>query len=156
MNLYPSLTHRLKTQHESLLVIIENVSKENLESNPTPGKWSIKDTIAHLAKYQPLFISRMHQILEHDGIAFDRYNADLDPDFPEWQNRDVNDLLSQISADRKNIIELITSLQPEQLSRIGIHSKYGKLSVSDWTEFFLLHEAHHLFTVFQLVKTASL
>jgi hypothetical protein len=152
MELYPSLIDRLKTQHEALPIIISNLSKSKLELNPVPGKWSIKDNIAHLAKYQPLFIERMHKILNNDGVAFERYSADLDPEFPAWQIRETDDLLIQISIDRKLIQALITGLQPEQLSRTGIHPLYGKLTIVDWTEFFLLHEAHHLFTVFKLVR----
>ena len=152
MNLYPSLTDRLKTQHESLPVLIANIDKAHLELNPVPGKWSIKDNIAHLAKYQPLFIERMNKILANDGIAFDRYNAALDPEFPAWQIRETEDLLIQLSIDRKIIQALILGLQPEQLSRTGIHPKFGKLTIVGWTEFFLLHEAHHLFAIFQLAK----
>jgi hypothetical protein len=152
MTLYPSLIGRLKTQHESLPVIIANLNHIQLEQNPVPGKWSIKDNIAHLACYQPMFIARMHRILERDGVAFERYNADIDPGFPDWQSRNVDDLLNQIVIDRQTIINLIISLQPEQLGRTGIHPKYGKLTIAEWAEFFLLHEAHHLFTVFQLVE----
>jgi hypothetical protein len=44
-------------------------------------------------------------------------------------------------------------LSPDKLDRTGIHPKYGKLNIIDWTEFFLLHEAHHLFAIFQLTHT---
>ncbi|HTD99086.1 MAG TPA: DinB family protein [Mucilaginibacter sp.] len=152
MSLYPSLISRLKTQHESLPVIIAKLNQTQLEQNPVPGKWSIKDNIAHLACYQPMFIARMHRIEEQDGVTFDRYSADIDPEFPGWQSRNVDDLLNQIAIDRETIINLITSLQPQQLSRTGIHPKYGKLTMTEWAEFFLLHEAHHLFTIFQLVE----
>jgi len=151
MTLYPALISRLKTQHESLPVIIANLNQTQLEQNPVPGKWSIRDNIAHLACYQPMFIARMHRILEQDGVTFDRYNADIDPEFPDWQKRGVDDLLNQIAIDRQTIISLITNLQPKQLSRTGIHPKYGKLTIAEWAEFFLLHEAHHLFAIFQLV-----
>ena len=152
MNLYPSLTDRLKTQHESIPMLIVNA---DLERHPAPGKWSIKDNIAHLARYQPIFINRVHEILKHDGISFERYNADLDPEFPAWQTREVNDLLKQIAIDRQTIITLINSLTTEQLGRTGIHPKFGKLTMVEWPEFFLLHEAHHLFAIFQLAKAAA-
>jgi uncharacterized damage-inducible protein DinB len=155
MNLYPSLTGRLKTQHESISMLIANITNADLERNPAPGKWSIRDNIAHLARYQPIFIDRIHEILKHDGILFERYNADLDPEFPSWQTRESDDLLKQISIDRQTIITLINSLTTEQLSRTGVHPKFGKLTMVEWVEFFLLHEAHHLFTIFQLAKSSA-
>jgi uncharacterized damage-inducible protein DinB len=155
MNLHPSLISRLKTQHESIPLIIANVDKTALERNPAAGKWSIKDNIAHLARYQPMFIWRINEIMERDTPVFDRYNADTDTEFPSWQIRETDDLLRQLSADRKTIFSLITTLKADQLPRAGIHPKFGKLNIPDWVEFFLLHEAHHLFTIFQLTKSRA-
>jgi uncharacterized damage-inducible protein DinB len=155
MNVYPSLINRLKTQHESIPIIIARLDETSLELNPVPNKWSIKDNIAHLARYQPLFIDRINQILDHDSPVFERYNADKDPEFVTWQNWETGDLLRQLFSDREIISTLITELHPEQLSRTGIHPKYGKMNILEWAEFFLLHEAHHIFTIFQLVRSGK-
>jgi uncharacterized damage-inducible protein DinB len=156
MNLYPALTDRLKTQHESIPMIIADVNKSGLEWHHSPGKWSIHDNIAHLASYQPLFIDRMNKILDQDTPVFERYNADIDPEFPGWQSRETLDLVEQLFIDRETILTLITGLRHKQLSRTGTHPKFGRMTIVEWTEFFLLHEAHHLFTIFQLVKSAGI
>ncbi|MDB5134154.1 MAG: DinB family protein [Mucilaginibacter sp.] len=153
MNLYLALTDRLKTQHESIPVIIADVDRPGLEWHPSPGKWSIHDNIAHLASYQPLFISRMNKIADQDAPVFERYNADADPEFPGWQSRKTVDLVEQLFIDRETILTLITGLRHKQLSRMGTHPKFGKMTIIEWTEFFLLHEAHHLFTIFQLARS---
>ncbi len=41
-------------------------------------------------------------------------------------------------------------LHEEQLMRIGLHPVYGPMTIEGWTEFFLLHEAHHFFTILRL------
>jgi hypothetical protein len=38
----------------------------------------------------------------------------------------------------------------------AVHKKYGALTIMEWTEFFLLHEAHHIFTIFQLMHDTEL
>jgi hypothetical protein len=40
-------------------------------------------------------------------------------------------------------------LTDEQLARIGMHTRLGELTLLQWLEFFLLHEAHHLLAVLQ-------
>ena len=69
------------------------------------------------------------------------------------------DELARISLrkhpDREKIYNLIHHLPPDKLDRIGIHPKFGKLTISEWTEFFLLHEAHHLYAIFQLAHSAK-
>jgi hypothetical protein len=50
-------------------------------------------------------------------------------------------------------LELITNLNDGELLLTGTHPKFGVLTIPGWTEFFLLHEAHHLFTIFRLAKS---
>ena len=150
--LYKSLKERLHNQHSAIYEIIKNVGDQKMLRRPEPGKWNIHDNIAHLAIYQPVFINRIHKILKEENPIFRAYKADDDPDFIIAQGLSLNDLLDKLEGDREEIYFFIITLSHEQLTRTGTHPKYGKLTVADWVEFFLLHEAHHLFTIFKLAK----
>lgn len=152
MKLYNSLVDRLKNQHETIEVLISKIESHRLTAQSAPGKWSIKDNVAHLAKYQPGFIKRINTILEEDIPVFERYRAENDPEFEAWRKKEINELLSILMTDRRTIFHLISNLSEQLLERTGIHKKYGRMTVMDWTEFFLLHEAHHIFTIFQLIN----
>ena len=156
MLLYPSLYNRLENQHQLLEQIIKNVSDQRMQLQPAPGKWSAHDNIAHLARYQEYFVSRIHAILEQDTPAFERYNADNDPDFENWLAKPTTELIESIRSNRQVIFESITGLSEDQLNRIGIHKKFGKLTLVRWAEFFLLHESHHHFSVFKLVQDVDM
>ncbi len=155
MAIYKSLYDRLRNQHEAIGNIIVGKESDRLNFHPAPGKWSIHDNIAHLAKYQPLFMVRMNLILKEDNPFFDRYKAEDDPDFETWRTYDTRHLLKILIIDREGLFDFITNLPDEKLSRIGTHVKYGKLNITQWTEFFLLHEAHHIFTIFQLANSSD-
>jgi len=148
----PALVCRLKTQHLAVAEIVKHIDEQCLSYHPEPGKWSIKDNIAHLVSYQPVFIGRVHQMLKGDTPVFNAYSADNEPDFIEAQGLSLNDMLSKLNGNRRQILELITNLPDDKLSLKGTHPKYGTLMITEWTEFFLLHEAHHLFTMFRLAK----
>lgn len=148
--IYSSLTERLKNQHKTIASIIIKLNNSQIQYHPSPGKWSIHENIAHLAKYQPVFIDRIRKILTNDEPAFEVYKADDDDEFEIYCAFTTYELLKKISSDREVIFHLITHLPVDKLDRIGTHPKYGKLTISEWTEFFLLHEAHHLLTIFQL------
>jgi len=150
--LYPALVCRLKTQHLAVAEIVKHIDEQRLNHQPEPGKWSIKDNIAHLVSYQPVFIGRVHQMLKGDTPIFNAYRADNEADFIEAQGLSLADLLSKLNGNRRQILELITNLPDDQLSLKGTHPKYGTLMITEWTEFFLLQEAHHLFTMFRLAK----
>jgi hypothetical protein len=55
---------------------------------------------------------------------------------------------------RKQLVERIKALTPEQLPRSGIHSRFGEMSLALWIEFFLVHEGHHLYVILQRVRSA--
>jgi hypothetical protein len=148
--IYSSLTERLKNQHKTIASIIIKLNNSQIQYHPSPGKWSIHENIAHLAKYQPVFIDRIRKILTNEEPAFEVYKAEDDDEFEIYCAFTTYELLKKISSDREVIFHLITHLPVDKLDRIGTHPKYGKLTVSEWTEFFLLHEAHHLLTIFQL------
>ncbi|WP_167668148.1 DinB family protein [Mucilaginibacter gossypiicola] len=153
--MYNSLTERLRNQHLAIAELVAGTSNDKLTLPSMPGKWSALDNVAHLTRYQKIFIDRMHQILNEDVPVFDRYNGDLDPEFTPFRSMELPDLLDIIKADRVTIIDLVSGLTDTELPRIGVHPKYGRLTISKWAEFFVLHEAHHLFTIFQLVNSTE-
>jgi len=156
MELSVSALSRLAYQYLTISELISGVSDERLHLNPAPGKWSIHDNIAHLARYNIVFQERIKTILQEDVPTFERYVAESDSEFPSWQKKTTQVLIDSISVERKNISVMSSSLQPAQLARTGIHPRFGKLAVIDWLEFFLLHEAHHIFTMFQLKNDVNL
>ena len=152
MEIYDSLHDRLKTQQETIRALVEDLSAKKIQERIIPDKWSIHENIAHLAKYQVVFGDRMRLILDTKEPAFSRYRAEDDPDFGEWCQWPTEQLLSRIEKDRQFLFTFITQLGSSQLARTGTHQKFGRLSLVQWVEFFLLHEAHHCYTIFQLAN----
>jgi uncharacterized damage-inducible protein DinB len=147
---YPSLLERLLSQHQALSPMIAALTQEQLQAQPLPGKWSVQEQVAHLVSYQPAFLSRVYRILDTQDPLFEPYVGDDDPVFLYWRRQSMGTLLEELETDRQKIIQLLQSLPEEQLQRIGVHKRYGRLNIQQWTEFFLLHEAHHLFSIFKL------
>jgi len=153
--LYPSLTERLKNQHTTISSILSKLDERQVRQRPEVVKWSIHDNIAHLAKYQPIFLERVNTILTTNEPAFKSYKAEDDHGFNIWREFSTGKLIEKIAAERENIYQKITGLHDDQLSRTGSHPKFGKLTIVEWTDFFLLHEAHHLSAIFKLAHSQN-
>ena len=152
MPLSTSLVSRLQHQHETIAELIDGFSELQLKRVSITGKWSAFENIAHLAAYQPTHIHRLAVIIQTDQPTFERYIAENDPLFHTYLRKSLSKLLDDIHDKRSLLISFLTALDDEQLKLKGIHPKYGSLTISQWTEFFLLHEAHHLWTIFQLIS----
>jgi hypothetical protein len=155
MPLSASIATRLEYQHRSIREIIGGLPDSILRREVIPGKWSAHANIAHLAAYQPVFLDRLGRIGREHSPAFDRYVAENDPLFSGHLERSAAALLEQIDADRTRIRSLLMDADESFLGRTASHPRHGLLTVVDWTEFFLLHEAHHLYTLYALVHSSQ-
>ena len=141
---------RLYHQPEGLEQMLSKVPAELMEKEIRPGKWSIKENIAHLVRYQKESIDRVNRILTEKEPSLKRYIAEEDAKFPPTVSLPMDSLLIQLKEDREQYHAILKSLTDDQLSRTGRHPVLGMLTLSEWIEFFLLHEAHHMMTIFQL------
>ncbi|MBS1654110.1 MAG: DinB family protein [Bacteroidetes bacterium] len=150
MTLPSSITTRLEYQHKSLLDIIEGISDEQVRRQIIPGKWSVFENIVHLAVYQHTFIKRVKQILEENNPVFTSYTAETDPLFHDNLSRSTREIIQDLLSVRKEITSGILSFKESDYLKTAVHPVYGQMDLVKWLNFFLLHEAHHLFTIFKL------
>lgn len=143
---------RLQTQLNCLPTILAGVPLDALERRPTADKWSAKENLAHLARYQEIFRERIDRILTEDRPVFTRYRAEEDPGWPAWAARSADSVASELLALRSQLISVFDGLSDAELLRTGIHPRFGEMTVLQWMEFFLLHEGHHLYTVMQRAR----
>ena len=154
MPLSASMTTRLAHQHETISELIDGFSESDLKNRINPDKWSVFENIVHLASYQPTVIERIKLVLEGHAPRFERYVAENDPLFNVYLQKSLQQLTDDISYNRSIIAGQLKYLIEKQLKLSGHHPRFGELTVVQWGEFFLLHEAHHLYTIMQL--TAAL
>jgi hypothetical protein len=143
---------RLRYQHETIGELIGTLSEQQLRQRIDPAKWSAFENIAHLACYHPVFLHRIQRIEEENNPFFSRYVAEADPEFPGYVQQSLPRLLGDIRSSRRTLIDLLEGINEAGLERTGEHPRYGRLSLTQWLEFFLLHESHHLYAIFMLVQ----
>ncbi len=143
---------RFRAQLESLETLLDGTQPGGLDRKPIPGKWSGRENLAHLARYQDMFLGRIERILTEDRPTLPRYKAEDDPDWPTWVEMPIADVLASMRALRRELIERIEKLSDKDLLRTAVHPRFGEMNLIQWLEFFLLHEAHHLYIVMQRIR----
>lgn len=150
MAIKPPTLVRLQQQHQSLEQLVAGFSDAQLRQQIIVGKWSIFENIVHLATYQHTFFKRIAIIIQEDKRPFHKYTAESDPLFHDNLTRGTAAILQDLESMREGITAMLTSLREEEFQRVGVHPVYGAMTILQWTEFFLLHEAYHLFIIFKL------
>jgi uncharacterized damage-inducible protein DinB len=140
-----ALKARLATQLSALPRFLRGAAPESLDRRPASGQWSARENLAHLARHHAVFLERVRRILAEQEPALPRYRAEDDPEWPEWAALPSTEIAARLEALRAELVGLVEPLDDEALARCGIHPAFGPLTLAEWIEFFLLHEAHHLY-----------
>jgi hypothetical protein len=150
-----SVINRLIHQPLSLQQLVSNLPEQAICLQPEPGKWSIFENIAHLGRYQEVFKDRLTTILTETNPSFKRYKAEEDTGFAIWTNKALAQLLEDFTSTRNELNNFLQLLTAEQCNSCGMHPAFGLMTINGWVEFFLLHEAHHLFAIFKIARSQS-
>jgi hypothetical protein len=146
------LAARLDAQFSSWPAVLGDPSSPVFDRVPSPEKWCAREHLAHLVRMHGVCAARLRVILARESPLLPPYRAEKDPTWRQWRSLPPGDLLGTAAGRRAGLIEAVGSLSDSDLARIGVHANLGPLALSDWLEFFLLHEAHHLYTIFKLVR----
>lgn len=150
-----SQTARLLNQFETVLTMADALPEEPLRYRSVPDKWSAFEQLAHIGCYTAFFHNhRLRVMLRADEPpAFGRYRAENDPAFAGWTAMEKASMLARLVKQRRQLTNRLMSLTEAELSRKASHPLFGKMDVPGWTEFFLLHEAHHLYATLRLIRS---
>jgi hypothetical protein len=96
---------------------------------------------------------RIRTILEEEAPRLDSYKAETEPRWPALVSMDSSELLRRFQATREALVRVVRDCVPEQLRRVGIHYQFGGMRMSQWLEFFLVHEAHHFYAIAVAVRS---
>jgi uncharacterized damage-inducible protein DinB len=150
MEISSSISTRLQYQHKTVVDLVDGLSDEQIRRQVVTGKWSIFENIVHLATYQHTFIARVKQMMSENNPSFHRYSAETDPLFHDNLAKSTHEIMKDLLGTRKDMAAVFLSLKEGDYAKTGVHPAFGIMNLFQWMNFFLLHEAHHLFTIFKL------
>jgi len=139
----PSLLERFRRGPELLAVVLTGVFGEEEDFVLAPGKWSIRQIMAHLADSELVGAHRMRQVIAEDNptlIAFDqdRWTANLD-----YGRRKPKTSLETFRRMRAENYELLKGLPAEAFDRTGHHSENGPMTLLRLLEGYAGHAESH-------------
>lgn len=109
-----------------------------------PGKWSIRQVVAHLADSELVGGFRLRMVLAHDRPPLTGYDQDLWAARLDYRNADLRVAREQFSALRRANVRLWERLSPADLQRVGVHGERGEESLEHLRRLYAGHDLLHL------------
>ncbi|MBK9963489.1 MAG: DinB family protein [Holophagales bacterium] len=129
---------------QKLRKLLKGLTEKQLSRRPAPGKWSIKEIIAHLADGEVVLGSRYRLIAAHDRPAIQGYDQDLFVERLGLENATTDELLYDFEMARAVNIGLLARLPDEAFARVGVHSERGEESIETIVTLYAGHDLVHL------------
>jgi len=129
---------------DRLRKLVTGLTEKQLAAKPAPGKWSIREIIAHLADGEVILGSRYRFAAAHDRPAIAGYDQDAFVARLGVANAKAADLIDDFAMVRAANLGLLQRLPEEAWERVGIHAERGEESIRKMVYMYAGHDRHHL------------
>ncbi|MBP6181678.1 DinB family protein [Flavobacterium sp.] len=121
---------------------VQNISMDKFDYRYAEGKWTIKDIIQHIIDTERIFAYRALRISRNDKTPLPGFEENDFVANTNANDRNIQDLLAELSAVRHTTLFLFKSFSEEQLKRIGTASN-AYISVRAIGFIIIGHQKHH-------------
>ena len=116
---------RFRRGPELLAVVLTGVYGDETDFTPSPGKWSIRQIIAHLADAELVAAQRFRQVIAEDNPTLEAFDQDAWARNLGYARRQPKQALESFRRLRSDNYELLKELPEAAFERTGIHSERG-------------------------------
>jgi hypothetical protein len=143
MSEVPELLERLRRGAEMVAVSITGAAGSELDYVPEPGKWSIRQIVAHLADAEMVAGARMRGIIAEDNPRIEAYDQNAWATNLDYGRRKTSQALETFRRIRGENYELLKDLPPQVFEREGLHSERGPMSLKFLLQLMAEHAENH-------------
>lgn len=134
LRLSPSIMERL----------FERISPRQFDERLAPDRFSVREVIAHLADFEPVWLERIKACAENPGSTVLSRDEDQMAIDGAYSKSDPKALIKAFSRSRGDLVTYLESLNSDQLTQTVIHSELGEVSLMELAYLVVGHDAYHI------------
>jgi DinB superfamily len=131
------------------------IDAARLSKPEAPGKWSVRQVLAHLADSEIVFGWRLRMALAHDRPDIQGYDQDLWAARLHYQEAEPGQSIETFAALRRWNLRLLLHASAEELARFGVHSERGEESVAHMIRLYAGHDTLHLRQIARILEAVQ-
>ena len=141
---YSTIYQRLQQAPGTLAMLIQNRAEDILTYQPD-GKWSVKEHIGHLSVLEPLWRTRIQDILDKKPTLTPTDLDNKKTSEAGFNNYPIRELLQQYTDERKKTLALLDSIHVKDQQGTSLHPRMQQpMRIIDIMYFTAEHDEHHM------------
>jgi hypothetical protein len=137
------LLERFRRGAELVAVSMTGAAGAELDFVPSPGQWSIRQILAHLADAECVAVDRFRRVLAEDNPTLMAYDQNAWASKLDYHRRRISPTLETFRRLRGENYELLKELPEGAFDRPGTHSERGGLTLLDLLRISAEHAENH-------------
>jgi uncharacterized damage-inducible protein DinB len=120
-----------------------------------PGRFTLRETMAHLADWDDIFLKRARSTLKGEASVEDRDSGKLGEE-KRYYVLDPHDSLRRYAQARSKLFKFFRDLGPEDWEKSTTHPRHGAMSLEVQAVHVLGHDGYHLDAITTMMALAGL
>lgn len=139
------LLEQAEQDPRKLAALVSGLPAAVTDRKPAPGKWCIREIVAHLADSEIVFAYRFRQVLAEDKPTFAPIDQDAWAAKLGYMDAAIPELVAQFGLERHHNLRLLRKIARDDLQRSGFHPERGKqVSLEEMIAYWAQHGPNHL------------
>jgi hypothetical protein len=143
MNSLSEDLERFRRGAEVLATVLTGAAGEEVDFVPAPGKWTIRQIMAHLADSELVGAHRLRLVVAEDNPTLTAFDQDAWTRNLDYARRKPTQSLDTFRRLRAENYELLKDLPESAFDRVGSHSENGPMSLRSLLEGYAGHAESH-------------
>lgn len=114
------------------------------DARPDPGRFTLREVVAHLADWEPIWLDRLTRTLQEDEPALPGYDEGQVAIDHDYAHSDPVANLGRFREGRARIVEFVAALKDEEWARAAQREGLGRATIDAQIVLMLGHDGYHL------------
>jgi hypothetical protein len=137
------LLERFRRGPELVATATTGAAGSQLDYQPAPGKWSVRQIVCHLGDMELAGGVRIRKIIAEDSPTLDTADPDAWAERLGYTSRRFSQALESFRRLRAENYQLMKSLPEDAFSRTATHPKKGTVTLADMLRLYAQHAENH-------------
>ena len=134
---------KLRVFPARLHAFVTPLTDTQLRFRPHAKEWSILENIGHLIDIDRLYVARIDLMLSSERPHFAPFNPDEQVNAGMYQAKPLAELMATYTELRQATVAGLSTMAPDELTRVGIHTRFGEITITRLVEILVNHDEVH-------------